>query len=601
MNSEKFPALSQNALRVLEKRYLRKDEAGRVIETPDEMFRRVANNIASVNKFYNDGRDPKKEAEEFYSVMRNLEFLPNSPALMNAGTEIQQLAACFVIPVEDSIESIYDAVKFAALIHQSGGGTGFSFSKLRPEGDIVKSTGGVASGPVSFMKVFDAATEAIKQGGRRRGASMGVLRVDHPDIRKFIKAKEDLTSLTNFNLSVSVTDDFMKKAESGETFDLINPRTGKTVSEVSASELLDEISYYAWKTGDPGLIFFDTINASNPTPALGPIEATNPCGEVPLLPFEACNLGSINLARLAKKQLGGFEFDWNRLDELVDVGIRFLDNVIDASKYPLPQIGAIARGNRKIGLGIMGFADVLIKLGISYGSKESFEFAEKLISFIRNKSEEVTKRIGEERGSFPNIGKSIFKGPRRNATILSIAPTGSISIIAGCSSGIEPLYAVYFIRHVLEGEHLREVHPEFIEIAKKRGFYSAELINRIASTTSIQHIEEIPEDIRRLFLTSHDIEPEEHVRMQSVFQKYVDNAVSKTINMSSNSTPKRVREIFELAHKLKCKGITIYREGSKPGQVLTSATSSLLCPDCGGILRVEEGGFVCSVCGISNL
>lgn len=601
MTRREFPELSTNALRVLERRYLRKDETGKVIETPDEMFRRVADNIASVNRLYRDGRSVEAEADEFYLMMRKLEFLPNSPALMNAGTEIQQLAACFVIPVEDSIESIYDAVKYAALIHQSGGGTGFSFSKLRPEGDIVKSTGGIASGPVSFMKVFDAATEAIKQGGRRRGASMGVLRIDHPDIRKFIRAKEDLRSLSNFNISVSVTDEFMKKAELGEDFDLINPRNGKVMSTVNASELLDEICYYAWKTGDPGMIFYDTINAANPTPGLGSIEATNPCGEVPLLPFEACNLGSINLSRLIRESRGDCELDWARLEELVDAGIRFLDNVIDASRYPLPQISEIARGNRKIGLGVMGFADALLKLRIPYGSDESMRFAEKVISFIRKKGEETTKRIGEERGSFPNIDKSIYKHPRRNATILSIAPTGTISIIADCSSGIEPLYAIYYVRHVLEGEHLREIHPEFIRIAKERGFYSAELIDSLSSTTSIQHLDSIPEDVRRLFLTSHDVPPERQVRMQSVFQKYVDNAVSKTINMPSTSTVREVREIFELAFTLKCKGITVYREGSKPGQVLTTARGGLTCPDCGGILRVEEGTFVCSVCGLSNL
>ncbi|MDH7508847.1 MAG: adenosylcobalamin-dependent ribonucleoside-diphosphate reductase [Methanomassiliicoccales archaeon] len=601
MNPHEFPELSTNALRVLEKRYLRKDETGKVIETPDEMFRRVAENIASVNRLYHDGRGVEAEAEEFYLMMRKLEFLPNSPALMNAGTEIQQLAACFVIPVEDSIESIYDAIKYAALIHQSGGGTGFSFSKLRPEGDIVKSTGGIASGPVSFMKVFDAATEAIKQGGRRRGASMGVLRVDHPDIKKFIRAKEDLHSLSNFNISVSVTNEFMRKVELGQDFDLINPRNGKVMGTLNASELFNEICYYAWKTGDPGLIFYDTINEANPTPGLGPIEATNPCGEVPLLPFEACNLGSINLSRLVREKRGDREFDWERLEELVDAGIRFLDNVIDASRYPLPQVTEIARGNRKIGLGVMGFADALLKLGIPYGSDESMRFAEKVISFIRKKGEETTRRIGEERGSFPNIDKSIYRHPRRNATILSIAPTGTISIIADCSSGIEPLYAIYYVRHVLEGEHLREIHPEFVKIAKERGFYSAELINSLSTTTSIQHLDSIPEDVRKLFLTSHDVPPEQQVRLQSVFQKYVDNAVSKTINMRSTCTVRDVSEIFKLAFALKCKGITVYREGSKPGQVFTTAKGGITCPDCGGVLRVEEGTFVCSVCGLSNL
>ncbi len=601
MRTGKPPALSENALRVLEKRYLRKNDRGLIVETPDGMFRRVARNVASIDRHHRDGRDAEKESDEFYRVMRNLEFLPNSPALMNAGTDIQQLAACFVIPVEDSIESIYDAVKYAAIIHQSGGGTGFSFSRLRPDGDIVKSTGGVASGPISFMKVFDAATEAIKQGGRRRGANMGVLRANHPDILRFIRAKEDLASLSNFNISVSVTDEFMARARKGEEYDLINPRNGLVTGTLNASEVLDEISKYAWTTGDPGLIFHDAINRANPTPGLGEIEATNPCGEVPLLPFEACNLGSVNLDRIMEKAAGDYDLDWNRLGELVDAGVRFLDNVIDASVYPLPQITEVVRGNRKIGLGIMGFADALLKLRIPYGSKESIEFARRLARFVRERAEETTKRIGEERGDFPNIDKSVHRSPRRNATVLSIAPTGTISMIADCSSGIEPLYAISYMKHVLGGEHLREIHPEFVRVAKERGFYNADLIGKLFARPSIQEELAIPEDVRDVFLTAHDIPSEEQVRIQAAFQESVDNAVSKTINMPAATSAADVRDVYNIAFDLGCKGITVYREGSKPGQVLTPVAELGTCPDCGGRLRIEEGALICSVCGLSNL
>ncbi|MDD1767818.1 MAG: adenosylcobalamin-dependent ribonucleoside-diphosphate reductase [Methanomassiliicoccales archaeon] len=600
MRNEGLPEISHNALQILRKRYLRKDEKGNVIETPDEMFKRVADSVASVNARYQDGRSVERESAEFYGMMRRLEFLPNSPAIMNAGTEIQQLAACFVIPVEDSIESIYDAVKFAAIIHQSGGGTGFSFSKLRPEGDIVKSTGGVASGPVSFMRVFDAATEAIKQGGRRRGASMGVLRVDHPDVQKFIHSKEDLSSLSNFNISVSVTDDFMERAQRGLGYDLTNPRSREAVGRLNAAEVLDDICGMAWKTGDPGLIFIDAVNRANPTPFLGEVETTNPCGEVPLLPYEACNLGSINLSRITVRTNGGYDLDWERLKELVDGGIRFLDNVIDASKYPLPQTTDIVRKNRKIGLGLMGFADALIKLGIQYGSDESLEFAERVMTYVKQEADRTTARIGRERGDFPNIAKSIHKSPRRNATVLSIAPTGTISMIADCSSGIEPLYAISYAKHVLEGEHLLEVNQEFVRIAKERGFYSDELIDSFSGLHSIQNVESIPKDVRDLFLTAHDVPPDRQVKIQAVFQRHVDNAVSKTMNLPDTSTPDDVKSIYVEAYRLGCKGITIYREGSKRGQVLTTIEDQTTCPECGTYLRVEEGAFVCPVCGYSN-
>lgn len=595
-----FPELSHNAVRILEKRYLRKNEMGKIVETPDDMFKRVASNVASINSQYNDRRTVEGESAEFCKIMRNLEFLPNSPALMNAGTEIQQLAACFVIPVGDSIESIYDAVKYAAIIHQSGGGTGFSFSNLRPEGDLVKSTGGIASGPVSFMKVFDAATEAIKQGGRRRGASMGVLRADHPDIEKFIHSKEDLSSLSNFNISVSVTDEFMMKAQQGLEYDLINPRSGETVGRMNASEVLDDICEMAHKTGDPGLIFIDEVNRNNPTPLLGRIETTNPCGEVPLLPYEACNLGSINLDRITEKANGGYRLDWERLRELVDVGIRFLDNVIDASHYPLPQTEEIVKMNRKIGLGIMGYADALIKLGIPYGSDEALAFAERIIAIMKEEADRTSRQIGKDRGDFPNIGQSVLVSPRRNATVLSIAPTGTISMIAGCSSGIEPLYAISYVKHVLDGEHLLEMNAEFIRVAKERKFYNEELMRTLSTRQSIQKLENLPEDVRNVFLTAQDVDPERQVSVQALFQRYVDNAVSKTVNLPGTSSPKDVRAIYVKAFMLKCKGITVYREDSKNHQVLTTIEDQATCPECGNYLRVEEGAFVCAVCGYSN-
>ena len=599
MAEVEWPVLSENAIAVLEKRYLLKDAGGRPVETPDRMFRRVARNVASANKLHRDGRGPEEE-DEFFAMMRGLEFLPNSPTLMNAGTELQQLAACFVLPVEDSIEGIYDAVKFAAMIHQSGGGTGFSFSRLRPSGDLVRSTMGIASGPVSFMKVFDAATEAIKQGGRRRGASMGILRVDHPDIEMFIHCKDDLTTLSNFNISVGSTDEFMRRAKDGGEYELINPRTGKVMAKRNASAVLDDVCATAWRTGDPGMVFLDTINRSNPTPGLGNIEATNPCGEVPLLPFEACNLGSINLDTMLIEDKQECELDWQRLSETVDRAVRFLDNMIDVSRYPLPQTSEVVSGNRKIGLGVMGLADALIRLRLAYGSDESMAFAAKLIAFIRQKADETSARIAKDRGDFPNIDKSIRRSPRRNATVLSIAPTGTISMIAGCSSGIEPLYALSYVKHVMDGSHLREVHPYFLRVAKERGFFSEDLTPLLLRSHSVRDHHSIPEDVRGLFLTAYDISPDQHVRMQSVFQASVDNAVSKTINLPPDATPEDVRHIYVLAHQLGCKGITVYREGSKPGQVLTAGTLQGSCPDCGSALRVEEGVLVCPACGFTQ-
>ncbi|NOZ59297.1 MAG: vitamin B12-dependent ribonucleotide reductase [Euryarchaeota archaeon] len=555
--------LSVNATQVLQKRYLLKNDRGEVIETPAQMFRRVARAIARVEKRY--GGDVAKAEERFYSAMVRLDFLPNSPTLMNAGTRLGQLSACFVLPVEDSLDSIFDALKHMALVQQSGGGTGFSFSKLRPRGDIVRSTKGVASGPVSFIRIFDVTTDVIKQGGKRRGANMGILRVDHPDIIEFITAKQQEGVLENFNLSVGVTDAFMEAVRRDEEYPLVNPRNGEVVRHVRARDVFDMIVTAAWRTGDPGLVFLDEVNRHNPTPELGEIESTNPCGEVPLLPYESCNLGSINLSHFVAKG----EVDWERLREAVRLGVHFLDNVIDANRYPLKAIERMTRGNRKIGLGVMGFAEMLIMLGLRYDSNEAISFAEKLMGFIQREAKQASRELAEQRGSFPNIDKSIYAGEAmRNATVTTIAPTGTISIIAGTSSGIEPLFAISFIRNVMEGTKLLEVNPLFERIARERGFYSTSLMMKIAKSGSIQDIEEVPRDVRELFVTALDIAPEWHVRMQAAFQKHVDNAVSKTINLPHDASLEDVRRAFMLAYELKCKGITVYRYGSKREQVL---------------------------------
>ena len=557
--------LSINAVNVLERRYLLKDESGRVIETPAQMFMRVAKSIAAVDLKYGGSEDI---AQEFYNLMSRLNFLPNSPTLMNAGTRLGQLSACYVLPVNDSISEIFNTLRDMALIHQSGGGTGFSFSRLRPKGDFVGSTGGIASGPISFMRIFDAATDVIKQGGRRRGANMAVLRVDHPDIIEFITAKEREGFLTNFNLSVAVTDSFMDAVENDLDFELVNPRTGKPTRKMKARTLWNLIVTSAWRTGDPGLIFIDEVNRHNPTPQLGPIESTNPCGEQPLLPNESCNLGSINLAKFVEDG----KIDWDGLRSCVRRSVHFLDNVIDANRYPTPNVEKVTKGNRKIGLGVMGFADTLIKMGIPYDSDEALRFGEEVMKFINDEGHRYSAELGEARGSFPNFDMSIWPSrgfkAMRNATVTTIAPTGTISIIAGVSSGIEPLFAVAFIRNVMEGTRLTEINSEFERIAKERGFYSEELISKIARTGSVRQIEEVPEDVRRLFATAFDIEPEWHVKMQAAFQKHVDNAVSKTINFPNDATPEDVEKAYWLAYKLKCKGITVYRYGSKRQQVL---------------------------------
>ncbi|MBI5397829.1 vitamin B12-dependent ribonucleotide reductase [Candidatus Woesearchaeota archaeon] len=559
--------LSVNAIRVLRKRYLKKDDSGRIVETPMQLFRRVAHSVAIADRRYQD-YDYVKTEEEFYKVMAALEFLPNSPTLMNAGTPIGQLAACFVLPVPDSINGIFETLKDMALIHQSGGGTGFGFSSVRPRGDIVGSTKGIASGPVSFMKVYDSATEEIKQGGRRRGANMGILRIDHPDIIDFITSKQDLKTLHNFNISVAVTGAFMKAVEKNQNYDLINPHTGKVTGSLPAREVFDLIVTMAWRTGDPGMIFIDEINRKNPTPAVGPIEATNPCGEQPLLPNESCNLGSINLGKMA---LDG-KINWARLKEVIHIGVHFLDNVVDVNKYPLQQIEQITKANRKIGLGVMGFADLLTKLNIPYNSKKTLGIARELMRFIDTESKKASMNLAKTRGSFPNFEKSIWKKkyPRmRNATTTTVAPTGTISIIAGCSSGIEPLFAVSYVRNVMEGAQLLEVNAAFEETAKKHGFYGRELMLKIARKGSIAGFPEIPLRVRQTFVTAFDIDPEWHIRVQAEFQKYTDSAVSKTINFPQNVSKETVEKAYKLAYKLKCKGITIYRYGSKKDQVLT--------------------------------
>jgi ribonucleoside-diphosphate reductase alpha chain len=575
--------LSDNALIVLKRRYLLKNEEGELIETPEQMLDRVAGYVASTDSIYNEKTSSR---QEFYKIMSDLEFLPNSPTLMNAGTRIKQLAACFVLPVEDSLEEIFETVKTAALIHQSGGGTGFSFSRLRPGGDIVGTTGGIASGPLSFMNVFNAATQAVRQGGRRRGANMGILRIDHPDIIDFITAKRNPEVLTNFNLSVAVTDRFMEGVKNGKSYELVNPRTGKVIERRDSKEIYDLIVESAWSCGEPGIIFIDRINRDNPTPDLGMIEATNPCGEQPLLPYEACNLGSINL----NKMLTYGRIDYERLGKTVDIAVRFLDNVIDLEEFPLDEISYMVRGNRKIGLGVMGFADILIRLGIAYNSPDAVRTAEDVMRFISERAESASMGIAKRRGVFENFNGSIYnlsgRPGIRNATRITIAPTGTIGIIAGCSSGIEPIYAVSYIKTVMEGERLTVTDPYFEQIAKEKGFYSRELMERIAIRGSVQGMSEVPRHVQQLFVTSHDIGYDWHIRLQSAFQKYVDNAVSKTINFTYDATKKDISAAFQLAYEMGCKGITIYRDRSRDEQVLTTADGMMKdCEYCGAVLN----------------
>jgi len=572
-NKLREPVLSDNALTVLRKRYFVKDDKGNPIEGTKELFARVANNIAQAERNYGANQaEVDNTAEDFYNLMTSLDFLPNSPTLMNAGRDLQQLAACFVLPIKDSIDGIFDAIKSAAIIHKSGGGTGFSFSRLRPNRDKVKTTNGVSSGPVSFMKVFNAATEAVKQGGTRRGANMGILRVDHPDVREFITCKADDKDINNFNISVAITEKFMEAVKHGRKYDLINPRNGEVIAQEDAREIFDMMVEYSWKNGDPGIVFIDRINRDNPTPNVGEMESTNPCGEQPLLPFEACNLGSVNLANM----LDDKKVNYTKLAKTVKLAVRFLDNVIDMSRYPLDEIDKMVRGNRKIGLGVMGWADMLLEMGISYKSEEAVKLAEKVMKFIRDEAEKESEELGKKRGLFPNYKGSALeaKGRKlRNATLTTIAPTGTLSMIAACSSGVEPLFAVAYIKTVMDNDRLPEINRSFLKAARERGFYSDNLMMKIGEHGHIMDdMKEIPEDIKKTFVTAHDIEPEWHIKMQAAFQKYTDNAVSKTVNFKNSATKEDVREVYMLAYEMDCKGVTIYRDGSRDVQVLTVST-----------------------------
>ena len=563
-----------NAKTVLERRYLAKDENGNIVETIEELFHRVASTIAKADAAYGSGEeDIAKLEERFYNMMTEREFMPNSPTLMNAGRPLGQLSACFVLPIEDSMADIFDTVKYAALVHQSGGGTGFSFSRLRQEGSIVHSTGGVASGPVSFMKVFNAATEAVKQGGTRRGANMGMLRVDHPDILKFIDCKENNNEINNFNISVAITDKFMKAVEDGAEYELIAPNSKEAIGTLDARTVFDKIVDAAWRNGEPGVVFIDEMNRYNPTPALGEIESTNPCGEQPLLPYEACNLGSINLGLCVAEDDGIPTIDYERIARIVRDSVHFLDNVIDVNHYPLPIIDKNTRLTRKIGLGVMGFADMLLKLGVPYNSVEAEKAAEEVMSLIQSEGRTASAELAEKRGVFPAWRDSVFGEEGfavRNATVTTIAPTGTISIIADASGGCEPMFAYAFTKNVMDGDKLLVCNDLLVEKLKEAGVYSDALMHRIAEEGTLAHIPEIPEEIRRVFVCAHDITPEWHIRIQAAFQKYTDNAVSKTINFPNSATREEVKEAYLLAYRLGCKGTTVYRDGSRDSQVLTT-------------------------------
>ena len=582
--------LSENARLVLERRYLARDDRGQPLETPEQLFARVAHNIAQAEAIYApDDKDAAARWEvRFLELMTALDFLPNSPTLMNAGRELQQLSACFVLPVEDSIEGIFQAIKDTARIHQSGGGTGFAFSRLRPAGDRVRSTMGVASGPVSFLKVFDAATEAIKQGGTRRGANMGILAVNHPDIEQFITVKGDMRTLVNFNISVAVTEEFMRAVENDEEYDLVNPRSGEVTARRRARHIFDLIVANAWRNGDPGIVFIDRINRDNPTPNLGQIEATNPCGEQPLLPYESCNLGSLNLGRFVTAEGDKPRFDWERLARVIPDCARFLDDVIDMNRYPIDEIDKATKLTRKIGLGVMGWHDALMRLGIPYDSEEALTLAEEIARFIQEKANEASLGLARERGTFPAFEGSMYDPdrPYRNATRTTVAPTGTISIIADCSSGIEPVFALAYTRqHYLDPDDasklttLREVNRYFLKAAKDCGFYSDAMMDHVSAGGRVSDQEEVPDWAQRLFVTAHEITPEWHVRVQAAFQRHNDNAVSKTINFPHSAAEADVAAAFWLAYREGCKGITVYREGSRDFSVLSHTTANVKGPE----------------------
>ncbi|MGB7291500.1 MAG: adenosylcobalamin-dependent ribonucleoside-diphosphate reductase [Thermodesulfobacteriota bacterium] len=564
--------LSQNAIKVLESRYLRRDKKRRIIESPEGLFQRVSKSIAQAEKLFGNKNGVGHWEEEFFRLLTSFDFLPNSPTLMNAGTNLGQLSACFVLPVEDTIEDIFESVKAMALIQRTGGGTGFSFSRLRPKSDFVSSTGGESSGPVSFMKIFDCATENIKQGGKRRGANMGVLRVDHPDIIEFVNSKLDEGVLRNFNLSVGVTGVFMDALRKDGDYELINPNTNRVTGKLKAEYVFDTICKAAWSCGDPGLLFLDTINKKHPLRYLGEIEATNPCGELPLLPYESCNLASINLSHMTEHNGGNTIISWNKIRKTVHAVIRFLDNAIEVNNFPLFQVEEITKKNRKIGLGLMGFAEMLINLGISYDSVEAIKIAEKVMSFVHSEAIRASVKLAEERGCYPNWRKSAHakEGRKmRNATVSSIAPTGTISIIAGTSASIEPLFAIAYRRsHILENQTFTEMNPIFLEYIKRTGTYSAKLLEDLIAAGNLTYLQEIPEMIKKIFITALEIPYEQHIRVQAAFQKYVDNSVSKTINLTEDSKVEDVRNAYLLSYRLGCKGVTIFRQGSKKEQVL---------------------------------
>jgi ribonucleoside-diphosphate reductase alpha chain len=611
--AEPPPALdgwSENARVVLGRRYLQRDLDGRPVETPTDMLHRVARALAEPDARY--GRAPAAAEARFFDRMRSRELLPNSPTLMNAGRPLGQLAACFVLPVSDSMEAIFDAVKWAAIIQMSGGGTGFSFSRLRPGGDRVSSTGGAASGPVPFIEVFNAATDAVRQGGTRRGANMGILRVDHPDVLEFAAIKADGQRLRNFNVSVALTDEFMRAVEADSDYALRNPRTGRGDRRLEARRVFRFIAQLAWGSGEPGVIFVDRVNAANPTPQLGEMEATNPCGELPLLPFEACNLASIDVSKFIDMERRGF--DEARLGAAIDDGVHLLDNVVDANRYPLDRIEAITHGNRKIGLGVMGFADALVALGVPYDSDEALAVADRLMAFFSARGRDASAALADERGPFPNFDGSRWDRPGerklRNATVTTIAPTGTISILAGCSGGIEPLYAISFVRRVLDGERLLDVNPSFVARARREGWYDERLLEAIARTGSVRKLDAswpVPDEVRRLYATAHDVSPSHHLRMQAAFQRHVDNAVSKTINCPRETTVDEVEAIYREAYRLGCKGVTVFRDGSRQSQVLAfgasaeDAAAPPGCPECGEATLVHQGGCaMCLKCGLAG-